>query len=180
MAWSYTLQCYDDGLGAIREPGQVLRFSSLSEKPEVMEKLKEHLRMKKTSGTADLPRETEKASGDDEKLEGLWVGWFLPLEESLEWDEKLKGCSVKMLVNGGASNSVHRLGQQDTALKVICRMRTESKDMKYYALAYPDSQTGICHAIFLGSGRQVFFHREYRDDEMTRSHSRERGWTTLI
>ncbi|GKT41915.1 uncharacterized protein ColSpa_02096 [Colletotrichum spaethianum] len=139
-----------------------------------MEQLKKDLHEKIIKGTVDLPRDTEIATGSDPKHEGVWVGWYLPLVTVPGWDMKLKGCSVKRLAEAPQlpqSSLVQRFSPEQTALKVICRMQTRQKGAKYYALAYPDPTTGICKAFHLGRGTSVFFHREFRKDELASSES---------
>ncbi|GKT75400.1 hypothetical protein ColTof4_07823 [Colletotrichum tofieldiae] len=120
-----------------------------------MELFKKDLRQKKTRGTVDLPQDTEIATGSDPKHEGVWVGWYLPLMAVPEWDTKSKGCSVERLVrypHAAQSSLVQKLGSEQTALKVICRMQSRQRDSRYYALAYPDPTTGNCKATFLERG----------------------------
>ncbi|GJC83925.1 hypothetical protein ColLi_06763 [Colletotrichum liriopes] len=145
-----------------------------------MEQFKKDLRQKKTRGTVDLPQDTEIATGSDPKHEGVWVGWYLPLMAVPGWDTKLKGCSVERLVrhtHAAQSSLVQKLGSEQTALKNA----DKTEGFQILRPCLPRSDDGKLQSN-LPWTRNFFvsFHREFRNDELTCSESRESEWKELI
>ncbi|KAJ0385658.1 hypothetical protein COL922a_005900 [Colletotrichum nupharicola] len=186
-SWRTDLHAYDDGLGDARQPNQILMFSGHENHKTVRSALIDRLRNGTAKGTTNLPTSQELGEGNSRKARrGLWVGWHLPLEVAAESSQAIQGLSIKKLIEKEASNeqleAVTVSQSSATALKAIVSMDTR-KRLQYYALAEPDSRTGICKAFQLKGGTTgVYFFPECRDpdDNLIDANKRCRAWAASI
>ncbi|KAL0939238.1 uncharacterized protein CTRU02_205848 [Colletotrichum truncatum] len=187
LSWTTRFQVYDDGLGDTRQPNQKLRFFDNKSNEISRKALIDDLKSGKTAGTTGLPTAQELDESDAEACRGLWVGWCRPLQVLPELNIAHRNCSIAKLVTSRASKAQLDeviYGKCDpTALKVIGLRLHNQSFVKYYALAYPDSVTGICTAVPVpGGGPNVFFFPEFRDkgDTLASATKRHQAWNTLV
>ncbi|KAF5527126.1 hypothetical protein CGCA056_v000941 [Colletotrichum aenigma] len=100
---------------------------------------------KKRITVPDEPTAQEVGQGGSLECRGVWVGWYLPLED-LQFNHKVhKGLSVKRLCEGDGADSqiaaARAIAPTTKALRVILQLGRGFINIKYHALAYPDADT---------------------------------------